>query len=62
MNGVSLVFWAEILLEKPMKSIVKITTKNLKKHVLLPTIPDLIYYKSMKNKLIVLLSRNKPSD
>ena len=60
MNEVCLVSWAEILLEKPMKNNVKNTIQNLKKYVLLPTIPDLIYYKSMKNKLIVLLYRNKP--
>jgi hypothetical protein len=54
MNGVCLNSWDEILLEKPMKNNVKNTTKTLKKYVLLPTIPDLICYKSMKIKLIIL--------
>ena len=61
MNEVCLVSWAEILLENPMKNNVNNTIQNLKKYVLLTTIPDLIYYKSMKNKLIVLLFKNKPS-
>jgi hypothetical protein len=56
MNGSCLVFWAENSLEKPIKKNVKNTTQNLKKHVLLPTIPDLICYKNMKNKLIIILA------
>jgi hypothetical protein len=39
-----------------MKKNVKNTTQNLKKYVRITTIPDLICYKSMKNKLIIILA------